>query len=312
MSFETVDLYSSSLTIEETADSPEREESRTPRATRRFRVFGTDNAADAYSAMMSYLETNFYSSYLDGIGTFDIPLASVRQEKVEHTYVYNFECNFEFPSDDTSSSINDTSYSYPDVEDSDYQFSVSGGTSHISHSLSTLYAVAASGYNVRNFGGGIGVNEEGTFDGVDIVTPRVAFSITVSRAKSYLTSAMRLAYANAVGCINDATFDSYAAGEVLFKGFSARPTWFSYNDSSGNTYKDWYWRISYSFEASPTVTMTLNNTTITKRGFDYLWRLTEKYENTSTGQLDSVVRQINVEQVYPEYDFSAFGLTFPE
>lgn len=311
MSFATTDLYANSVTIEEAADSPIREEGRNPRATRKFRIFGTDSAATAYSSIMSYLETNYYSSYLDGIGTFDIPLSNVRLEKVEHTLVYNAECSFEFPDDETDSDINDSSYTYPDVEDNDYQFSVSGGTSHVSHSIATLYAVPASGYAVRNFNGGIGANEDGGFDGCDIITPRAAFSITVSRAKSFLTSAMRIAYANVIGHINSTTFDSYAPGEVIFRGFSTRVVWFSYNDSNGNTYKDWYWRIQYSFEAAPTMTYVLNGTTITKRGWDYMWRLVEKTENLTTNQLDSVVRQINVEQVYPAGDFSVLGLTFP-
>ena len=57
--------------------------------------------------------------------------------------------------------------------------------------------------------------------------------------------------------------------------------------------------------------MTFGGQTVVKRGFDYLWRLMEKTEDATTHELKTTVKQINVERVYPEFDFDVFGLPLP-
>jgi hypothetical protein len=311
MAFQTVDLYSSGITIGMMENSPEREEGENPRATLRFRAIGSDDAGAAFAAMIDYLRTYWWQDDPGRIAAWQIPLKNVRMEKIEHAPAYNFECLFEFSDEDSSKDVNDPEYEYPPIQDSDYQFTTTGGTSHITHSLETLAAIPAEGYPLRNFDRGIGLNEDNSFDGCDIVTPHVSFTITVSRPRLFLTSDTRMLLAQATGAVNSAPFDGFAAGELRFNGINSNKVEYNYTEN-GQSYKNWYWRISYSFEASPNVPLVFNNVPVVKRGWDYVWQLVERKENTTTGQLDCAVRQLNVERVYPEFDFALLGLPLPE
>ena len=176
----------------------------------------------------------------------------------------------------------------------------------MTNSLATLGRAGAS---LRDFGGGIGWNGAG-FDGVDVITPHADFTISVNWPKSFFTQAYRLMLASATGAINSAAWQGFAAGCVLFKGVQAQPRSLKYTQPDGTTIKDWYWRATYQFEANPASTVVFNGTTLVKRGFDYLWKLSEKIEGAN-GELESNVVQVNVEQVYPEFDFSLLLLPFP-
>ena len=160
-----------------------------------------------------------------------------------------------------------------------------------------------------SFGHGIGWNGE-SFDGVDVSTPAATFSISVNWPKAFFTQAYRLALASATGSVNSTAWNGFSAGCVLFKGVTARPVAYSYTDGNGAAIRDYYWRSTYDFEARPATTMTFGGTTLVKRGFDYVWKATET--NDSGAGLTSSVSQINVEQVYPEFDFANLGLPLPE
>ena len=293
-------------------DRQEREEGDNPRATRYFVITGTDNGGEAYAALVSYLATNFDDGS-GGIATYDIPLKTIRMSKLEAVEAFEAECVFEFPQNaDASNDVNTQQYTPPDVENCDYQFTATGATSHITHSAATLYAVPNTGETVRDFGGGIGLNSEGGYDGVDIITPRCNFTISQSFPKTWFSSYYRKVIASCIGCVNRYAFDGFAAGCVQLKGVDAKPVWFSYtNSSTGDQIKDWYWRASYRFDVSPRTSLTFGGQTIYKRGFDYLWKLTEKTEDAN-GNSTSRIVQLNVEQVYPEVDFNELDLPIPE
>ena len=292
-------------------DRQEREEGDNPRATRYFVITGTDNGGEAYAALVSYLATNFDDGY-GGIATYDIPLKAIRMSKLEAVAAFDAECTFEFPQNaDASSDVNDQGYEPPDVENCDYQFTATGGTSHVTHGIATLQAVANEGETVRSFGGGIGLNSEGQFDGVDIVTPRCNFTISQSFPKTWFNTYYRKIIASCIGCVNKYAFDGFYPGCVQLKSVDAKPVWFSYTDAlTGNQVKDWYWRASYRFDVAPQTILTFNNVEITKRGFDYLWKLTERTED-SNGNVTSRIVQINVEQVYGSFDFDELCLPIP-
>lgn len=309
MSYNTTGLLSGIVVGER--DRQDREEGDNPRATRYFCITGTDNGGDAYAALVSYLATNFDDGD-GGIATYDIPLKTIRLSKLDGAMAFDAECIFEFPQNaDASNDVNDQGYSPPDVEPCDYQFTATGGTSHITHSAATLYAVPATGETVRDFGGGIGLNAEGQFDGCDVVTPRCNFTISQSFPKTWFTSYYRKVIASCIGCVNMYAFDGFYAGCVQFKSCDAKPVWFSYTDSlTGNQIKDWYWRASYRFDVAPRATLTFGGQTIVKRGFDYLWKLVEKTEDSNGNETAKIV-QINVEQVYSEFDFEELCLPIP-
>lgn len=304
MAFNTTNLTSQIQVFEQGGDSLVRETGESPRAVWKFLVVGADNAPDAYDALFAYLQTHFVDD--DGnIASYNIPLDSIKLAKTDSDYLYEAEVVFAYrvANDET---INEPEYEQPEIDEFDYTYTTTGGTAHITHSLATL---GAAGADIRNFDGGIGWNGD-SFDGVDIVTPRVEFSIGVNWPKTFFTQAYRLTLANATGCINSQAWNGFGAGCVLFKGVSAAPKSYKRVFPDGSTLKDYYWRAQYTFEASPASTHTFNSTTLVKRGFDYLWALTEKIES-STGNLESRVVQMNVEQVYPEFDFANLLLPLP-
>lgn len=311
MAFQTVSLTNGVTIGEIVGDSITREEGDAPRITWRFKINGADDASTAYASLLSWLAVRFADGY-GGIASYNVPLSNIRLSATASPFSYTAEVTFEFPTQTpVSNEINDSGYTLPDIEPNDYQFSTLGGSSHITHSLQTLSATpAVSTDTTRDFGGGIGWNGE-SFDGCDVITPKQEFSITVSLPKDYVTTSYRLTMYAATGAINSAEFDGMGAGCVLFKGFTARPAKFEYSDENGNKIQDWYWRATYSFEAAASVSLNFGGQTIVKRGFDYLWRLMEKIEDATTHELKTTVKQINVERVYPEFDFDLFGLPLP-
>ena len=302
MSVQTTDLhdYSSGILIggryikvaEAMGTSLEVEEGTRARVVWRFKVSGADDASVALAALKTYIDQQF------GGESYNLPLATTRISTTDNSEVYDAEVVFEEVEQEDFSEESEE-YEPPTVEDDDYSFSTGGGSSHISHSYATA-SYPATGETARDFGGGIGWNGE-SFDGCDVVTPKVEFSITVSRPKWFLNSTYRRTLANATGSVNSVAWDGYAPRCVLFKGVNARP-----QRVSG----DWYWRIVYSFAAAPAVQLTFGGATVTKAGFDYLWRLTRATE--ANGELNSEVAQINVERVYPTFDFANLQLPLPE
>lgn len=303
MAFSTKYLTSSIEVLEAGGDSITREEGGESRVTWKFVVRGAPDASDAYDAVVSYLQTNFDDGN-GGIASYNIPLNSIRLNSTDCDSLYEAECEFSF--DEVASEV-DTEAT---IEDYDYSFSTGGGSARITHSLATLGAATSDGSTPRSFGGGIGWNGE-NFDGVEIATPKVEFSITTNWSKSFFTQAYRLELANATGTINATPWNGFGAGCVLFKGATAKPTAFTYTDENGNTVRDWYWRATYNFEAAPASTVTFGGTTLTKRGFDYVWRVVDKIENAS-GQVEAKTTQVNIEQVYKEFEFANFNLPFPD
>ena len=67
---------------------------------------------------------------------------------------------------------------YVRLEDgNEYTFDTSGGTQHLTQSLSTIGSYAASGFTAPDFQGAIGVSED-RVEGVDITAPKFDFSET--------------------------------------------------------------------------------------------------------------------------------------
>lgn len=307
MAFQTTNLHSTATVYEAGGDSVVRETGDNPRVTWKFLIRGATDASAAYDALFLYLSTNFVDAGGD-IASYNMPLESIRINTTDSNYLYEGEATFSYPPPDESEDqdINDSSYTQPSIDELDYSYNTTGGTSHVSYSIATLGTAGAA---IRDFGGGIGWNGDG-FDGVDIVTPHIEFSIGVNWPKSFFTQNYRLALANATGCINSAIWNGFAAGCVLFKGVQAQPKSFAVTQADGTELRDYYWRAVYQFEANPPTTVTFAGTTLTKRGFDYLWKLSEKVESSS-GDVESQVVQVNVEQVYPEFNFADLLLPFP-
>ena len=289
-----------------------REEGASPSVKISFIIQGAGDASTAYVALISWLKDN-YSDGAGGIASYNLPLDVVRIQSTAAPSAYTAECEFRTRenSDEEDDSINGDSYTLPEIEASDYSFDTTGGSAHISNALKWLGSARPDGDAVVDNGGVIGPREDGSADGVDVVTPTMAFTIGVSLPQSWFDAAYRATIADATGAINAGAWNGFEAGCVLFRGVSARVVWINWTDAFGNARRDWYWRASYSFQASPAVTMQVGSATLTKRGFDAVSRVSERYAD-SAGNTVSAVAQVDIYSVYPEFDFNLLGLPLPE
>ena len=148
-----------------------------------------------------------------------------------------------------------------------------------------------------NFGGGIGWNGE-DFDGVDVVSPTIVFEVTartpaqvVSNFGEFLSRTVPY-----VGCVNNASFYGCAPGSILFNGVTSGTLRSRKTQSGAN---EPYWEMSYSFAASPNVTIDVQGVPVYKGGWEYLWALAD----AETGGIQAVY----VEQVYQYANLADLG-----
>lgn len=179
--------------------------------------------------------------------------------------------------------------------ESSFSFDTTGGTQHITQSISTVNRYAASG-SAPNFQGAIGYNGE-SVEGCDIITPEYRFTETHYIAAASVDGSYKASLFALTGQVNNASFKGLAAGECLFLGASG-----SLRDSGED------WEITFNFAASPNRTgLTVGSITgIAKKGWEYIW--VEYGEDESNNRLVKVPVSVHVEQVYEEGDFSGLGI----
>jgi hypothetical protein len=174
-----------------------------------------------------------------------------------------------------------------------YSFDTGGGTQHITQSLETRGAYAASGVTAPDFRGAIGVKEDAV-EGVDVAAPVYHFTETHFKPDDEVTLAYRGALFRLTGRTNDAAFKGLDAGECLFLG------------ASGSKRGDGDWEIQFRFAALPNKTdLAVGDITgIAKKGWDYLWVRYEDAEDAAARALVKKPVAAYVEKVYEEGDFS--------
>jgi hypothetical protein len=190
-------------------------------------------------------------------------------------------------------------------------FDTSGGSQHITQAdggkiTSTGTTTTRTGTETRfpsnapSMSSAIGVDGD-SVNGVDIVVPALSWTETYDVPSAYVTAAYIKRVAALTGTTNDATFRTFAAGEVLFLGCSGNQDW----DADRG---DGPWSLSYKFVASQNITgQTIGTiTNIAKKGHEYLW---VRYEDSVTGS-DLVKRPkyVYVNTVYKEGAFSGLGI----
>lgn len=319
MAFELIDLTGDGLiTIGEAqADgSFSRTEGDNPSITVRFNIWGAENASTAYIALMNYLSEDFADGN-GGIANYDLPLDTVNIQTTASPYAYTAECVFQYRQnndassnspENTNSNINSSAYQIPEVQDSDFSFETSGGSAHITHGLNVLNSARYDGTTPIDYGGVINPREDGTADGVDIITPTMNFTISLSLPKAWFSLPYRLAIANATGSVNALPWGGFGPGSLLFKGVNARATWLKWTNRSGMAQRDWYWRASFAFEAAPAASIVVGGTTLVRPGFAVASQVRESYADASSGSTVSIAQQVDIIQVYPTYDFSLLGI----
>lgn len=189
-------------------------------------------------------------------------------------------------------------------------FDTTGGTFHRTNAIdSNTMPFGERHYPsspTRSMYGAIGVDDNGV-NGVDIVVPQLSWTETYDVKSTYVTAAYIKSVAGLTGTVNNATFRTFAAGEVLFLGCSGQQEW---DEQKG----DGPWSLSYRFVASPNCgsgetkpAIKIGDiSNIAKQGHEYLWvRYSDTVENSALLKKPS---DVYVNKVYDSADFSGLGI----
>lgn len=268
-----VDIY-------ETPDSQQRTRTRIDGKvveTRIYRVTGYDTAQAAESALIASSELPALIGP-EADGTIFRRIAFATNPVSDTSDIWDVTVPFE-------SQVN---------TDRTFAGSTSGGTFNITQGYGvTSYAPA--GQTAPNFQGAINVNEQGV-QGVDIIVPQFEFTTTKTQAVGFVTLAYAATLARLTGKVNNAPFDDFAAGELLFLGAD-----FSQQSAGPAT-------LAYKWSASPNRTnLTIGNITgINKGGHEYMWVFYRP--NLSGTSLVRIPVAVYVHKVYEDGNFALLGI----
>ena len=182
-----------------------------------------------------------------------------------------------------------------EVGESTVRFSTGGGSQHITASYATKKYPAATAPDYKN---AIGVTKD-SVEGVDIITPKFEWSETHTIAAASVTTAYISTLRNLTGKTNDATWQGYAAGEVLFLGVE------------GAKRGDGDWELTFNFAAGVNIASMIVGgiTGVNKKAWEYLWVRFEDKEDA--GALVKQPVAVYVEEVYEEDDFTGLDPPAP-
>ena len=248
-----------------------------------YLVFNVDDESEALSAVKSNHKSVTGMS-LESVET--VERINDTTWKVKAVY----ETDEDGGGDDTS----------PD-EDEDttvFAFDTGGGTKHLNQSLKTdgMYPDDAP-----DFGGAIGVDNEGNVNGVEVTMPVLNFTETHTLSGSRVSTSYKKTLAELTGSVNKSGFRGFSAGEVLFLGASGTKR--SKKASAP-------WEITYRFAVSPNQAgFKVGDIQVSRKyGWDYLWvRYADKVAESGKNVVKKPVAAY-VEMVYPEGDFGRLGL----
>ena len=179
-----------------------------------------------------------------------------------------------------------------------FAFDTGGGTKHLNQSLKTDGRYPD---DAPDFGGAIGVDNEGNVNGVEVTMPVLNFTETHTLSGSRVSTSYKKTLAELTGSVNKSGFRGFSAGEVLFLGASGTKR--SKKASAP-------WEITYRFAVSPNQAgFKVGDIQVSRKyGWDYLWvRYADKVAESGKNVVKKPVAAY-VEMVYPEGDFGRLGL----
>lgn len=175
-----------------------------------------------------------------------------------------------------------------------YGFSTTGGTTHITQSISTVSQTVRAPLVAPDFKNAIGVTLEGV-EGTDIVTPNAEFFSEAKR--SSVTMRYFRTLAELTGTVNSEPWFGFKRGEVLYLGCEGKA------DSQS------YWTLTHRFAVSKNLENVRISSEITvpaKEGWQYIWvDYTGDYDQ---GRRIRRPTCATVEQVYYYKNFTALEI----
>lgn len=171
----------------------------------------------------------------------------------------------------------------------------SGATQKVTQSFASTRYPSTGVSAATDYKGAINVTDNGV-EGVDIVVPKLEFQISKTLASGVLTLSYVATLVSMTGTTNNATWNGFNQGELLFLGAE-----FSQKSEGEVT-------VTYKFVASPNQTgLTFGTITgVAKKGHEYLW--IEFAAKEDSGRLIRTPKGVYVERVYKESDFTSLGI----
>jgi hypothetical protein len=265
--------------------------------TKSYKLFGTANDVEVHAAVNQQIGTIGYGWQYPGVSD-----AQLWAESYSIAFLgdnaWQVTINYEKTGAEPETS---------DPLKRSRSFDTTGGTQHITQAESEVgYPSGFGGANYQFMA--IGVDANGV-NGVDIVAPQLQWQESYEVPNAYVTSNYIKSLAMVTGTTNNASFRSFAAGEVLFVGCSGSQEW---DDQKGRG----PWSLSYRFIASPNAgagqTLPAKSvgdiTGIEKKGHEYLW---VRYEESVAGASNALLKKpkaVYVNKVYRESSFSLLGI----
>ena len=246
-----------------------------------FNVFGTDDEAEAKQVLLAASPETYGSAA-------NPPYLCRRSVQLEPVGPTLWSATVHY----------DTNWDAPIWAEDNYEFDTSGGTQHITQSLSTVARYAAPGYYAPNCQGAIGVSQTAV-EGVDIVVPIFNFSET--HHFSNVSWSYRRRIADLTGKVNSGSFRGFERGEVLFLGASG---------SRRDSYTETPWEVTFRFAAQQNRgNIRVGNIgRIYKKGWEYMWIRYAAEDDENAGTRIKRPVAVYIEQVYEEASFSGLGI----
>ncbi len=253
----------------------------TSEMSRKFIIRGTTDEHDAGVAFQSYLDS------LGDINFMKLDNSTVKIEEVAANLWYG-EASWKYES----------AVENPPPNSFNISFDISTQTQHITQAVAHISHHGAIDWITRDFSGAIGVDEDGTIQGVDILIPYPTFQINYTFDEGAVNDSYIQTLVDTVGKVNSDTFHNFQAGTLLL------------TKVSGQKRDDKKWDISFGFSASENATgLTVGGITgIDKKGWEYMW----VYYRTKAVDYGSgltvhhkVPAQVNVEQVYKTANYAS-------
>lgn len=251
-----------------------------PTVARRYYVTGASDQADALSAC-------------DSVATATLSFAGRTlyrlSRSVENVGHQNYQVSVQYGNNPQSSDASGGS-----APANTYEFNTSGSTETMFVSLQTKQSVGATGITPPNFANAVNVTSDGA-QGVQRTVPSYNFTETRYYTSASVTSGFKASLFSCTGKVNNAAWNGFNAGEVLFLG------------ARGSFQASGYWEIQFNFAALPNISSATIGpfSGINKDGWDYLWFLYDNTEDSTAGRVVKRPIACYVEKIYDRVSFSS-------
>jgi hypothetical protein len=187
----------------------------------------------------------------------------------------------------------------PVAGDMGWSFVTTGGTKHITQSLSTAAQYVPAGKTVADFKGAIGVGQD-SVEGADIPAKSFKWTEQWKLPLGNYSWAYAQVLSRLTPCLNNAPFRGFPKSEVLFEGAEGG---LSVKDSQ-------ILELTYHFSQQTSLNgLTVGDITVTTvAGWQMMWVHYKKSVDTDSNQAIAAPDQVNVENVISDGDLSLLGI----